>query len=71
MWGPWFLFLVAASLLFNVWALIVSERRGFVRSNQIRRAFEPNRHFNAAQVFIVSALIMIQLAGAAFILLRT
>lgn len=70
-WGPWFIILIGVSVLFNVWALVVSERHGFVKTNQIRRAFEPNRHFNAAQVFIVSATIMIQLLGSAFILLRS
>ncbi len=67
--GPWMLIFLLASIGFNIWALIVSERQGFVRSNQIRRAYEPQRHFNAAQVFTVVLCIMAQLGIGIYVVL--
>lgn len=63
------LLLLALSLVSNVWALVVSERHGFVKTNQIRRAFEPERHFNAGQVLIIVVLIMTQIGTTAYVLL--
>lgn len=69
--GNLLLVLLALSVGYNVWALVVSERHGFVKTNQIRRAFEPERHFNAAQVFVIVVLIMVQVGTAAYALLTT
>lgn len=69
--GRWMLIGLLASIAFNVWALTVSERQGFVRSNQIRRAYEPQRHFNSAQVIAVVLYIMLQIALGAYVLLAS
>ncbi len=69
--GRWALILLVLSVGFNIWSLLVSERRGFVRSNQIRRAHEPQRHFNAAQVLAVLAYIMIQIGAGTYFLLMS
>ena len=66
---PAWLAAVAASVGFNIWSLVKNERDGFVKTNQARRAYEPARHFNVGQVFLMMALVMIQLAAAAYILL--
>lgn len=65
----WVFVVLTAAIGFNVWALIVSERHGFVRSTQLRRAFEPERHFNAAQVLAVVAYLMAQVVAGAYALL--
>lgn len=65
----WAWLLLLGAIALNLWALITSERRGFVRSNQLRRAFEPSRHFNAAQSFTIIVLIMLQVGAGAYVLL--
>ena len=64
-----FLVLLGVSALFNIWSLFKSERDGFVKSNQIRRAHEPARHFNPAQVAVVVVLVMAQVGLGAYALL--
>ena len=69
MLNDFFLILVVLSILFNIWSLLKSERDGFVKSSQFRRAYEPARHFNIAQVLIVMALLMLQFGLGAYVLL--
>ncbi len=68
--GPWALVLTLASFCFTIWALRRSDGRGFVKSSQIRRAFEPARHFNGAQVFALFVTLVVQAGAAAFVLLN-
>ena len=42
---------------------------GFVKSRQIRRAYEPPRHFNGFQVLIVLLLVMAEFALGAYVLM--
>lgn len=69
LFGSRMLFLAALSIGLNAWSLVTSERQGFVRSNQLRRAFEPARHFNAAQVLAVVIYIMALVGVVVFALL--
>lgn len=66
---PW-LVLTLGSFVFTIWALRRSDGKGFVKSTQIRRAFEPARHFNGAQVFVLFGTLIVQAAAAAYVLLR-
>lgn len=68
--GPALLVLTLGSFLFTIWALRRSDGRGFVKSTQIRRAFEPARHFNGAQMFVLFVTLIVQAGAAAFVLLR-
>lgn len=68
--GPLALVLTLASFLFTIWALRRSDGRGFVKSTQIRRAFEPARHFNGVQTFVLFLTLIVQAGTAAFVLLR-
>ncbi len=67
--GAPLLVLTLASFLFTIWALRRSDGRGFVKSTQIRRAFEPARHFNGAQVFALFVTLILQAGVAAYVLL--
>lgn len=60
--------LLVLSVLFNVWALYQSERKGFVRAREMRRAYEPPRHFNRFQVLLITVLIMGQSVFGLFVL---
>lgn len=63
------LFLILLSILYNLWSVIKSEHSGFVNTRQFRRAYEPARHFNVAQVFTVISLIMAEFGVGVYVLL--
>ena len=58
-----------SSIGFNVWSIVRSEHCGFVRSRHLRRAYEPARHFNQAQVLIVLLLTMTLCGFGTYVLL--
>lgn len=53
--------IVGFSILFSLGTILVSERGGFVRTRQMRRAYEPARHYNGFQVLALIILIMLQI----------
>ena len=65
-WLPLLLLVIA----FNVWSLIISEKKGFVRSRQARRAFEPPRNFNMFQTLLIFILLILQISVAVLVLLN-
>ena len=69
MLGSILLLLVAASVVFNIWTVIKSDREGFVRSSELRRAHEPARHFNGVQVFVLFSFVIVQVTLGAYVLL--
>ncbi len=64
-WIPLVLFSVAC----GVASIYKSEKEGFVKSKEIRRSYEPPRHFNSAQTLTVVVLIMAQVGVCAYALL--
>lgn len=64
--GEVFLAVIGLSVAFNVWSMLKSDREGFVKSSQIRRAYEPARHFNEAQTLVVMGLVMMQVGASAY-----
>lgn len=65
-----FLLLLLASVVFNIGCLVKSEQTGFVKTSQMRRAYEPARHFNTAQVFVLFGLIIVQVVFGAYLLIE-
>lgn len=61
--------LVLVSVLLGIGAIYKSEKEGFVKSKEIRRSYEPPRHFNSAQTLTVVTLIMVQIGVCAYALL--
>ena len=68
--GPVGLAAIVASMAFTGWVLRRSETRGFVRSGQMRRAFEPERHFSGVQTAALFGMLMLQTLVGAFVLVR-
>ncbi len=68
--GPVGLIAIAAAMAFIGWTLRRSETRGFVRSGQMRRAFEPERHFSGVQTAALFGMLMLQAVVGAFVLVR-
>ncbi len=69
--GSLLLILLIISIAFNVWAVIKSDREGFVRSSELRRAHEPARHFNGAQVLVIFSLVIVQVTLGAYTFLSS
>ena len=61
--------LLLGSVAFSLWAVWKTEHGGFVRTHQMRRAFEPERHFNGVQVILVLLLVMAQIGVGLYHLL--
>jgi hypothetical protein len=66
--GKVFLILLGLSIVYNLWALHKSDNEGFVKTNQLRRAYEPLRHFNGVQVLTVLSSLMAQLSFIAYMI---
>lgn len=64
-----YFFLIAISLLFNLWSILQSERNGFVKAKEMRRAFEPPRHFSGFQILILVILIVAEVGVGLLVLL--
>lgn len=62
--------LIIPSILFNLWSVRRSDRGGFVKSRQLRRAHEPARRFNGLQTFTLIVIVMCQVGIGTFLLLR-
>ncbi len=62
-------FLLGLSLVMNVWSIIQSERNGFVKAKEMRRAFEPPRHFSGFQILVVVLLILVEVGVGVIVLL--
>ncbi len=60
--------LLILPLLLNIWSIIQSERGGFVRAKEMRRAVEPPRHFNGFHVLTIIALIIGEILLGTFLL---
>ncbi len=67
--GKWFVILLAASVLANLLSIRKSEKTGFIKTNQMRRAHEPPRHFNAAQTLSLMGIVLVQVILGAYTLL--
>ncbi len=59
--------LAAVSCLLIGWALYVNDRKGFVRSKQMRRAHEPRRHFLPLEVILLFILILLNVVAVAYV----
>lgn len=57
------------SVAANLVALYRNERGGFVRSRELRRAYEPARHFNAAEVVTLFLAVLAQFTIGAYVLI--
>jgi len=64
-----YIYLIGLSLIMNVWSIIQSERNGFVKAKEMRRAFEPPRHFSGFQILIVVLLILAEIGVGVVVLL--
>lgn len=58
---PFGVLVVLLSLAYTLWAIRTSDTKGFVRTGQMRRAFEPERHFNGLQTGVLMVLMMGQI----------
>ena len=60
--------LLVVSVAFNLWCIRKSDRSGFVKTKQLRRAHEPARRFNGIQTFVLLGLVMCQIGVGTYAL---
>ena len=58
---PFGVLAVLLSVAYSLWTIRTSDTKGFVRTGQMRRAFEPERHFNGLQTLVLMVLLMVQI----------
>lgn len=66
--NPVFPVFTAVSLFFNLWSLYRSDRGGFVKAKEMRRAYEPRRQFSGLQTFVLLLLVMSQVGTGTYVL---
>jgi uncharacterized membrane protein len=59
-----------ASMAFSIWAIHKSDTTGFIKTSQIRRAFESARHFNIGQVILLFGLLLVQVLVVAYVMIQ-
>ncbi|RMF56342.1 MAG: hypothetical protein D6746_12635 [Bacteroidetes bacterium] len=52
-----------ASTAYNLWSVVKSETTGFVKVKEMRRAFEPPRHFSGLQILLIVILMLGQIVA--------
>ncbi len=68
--GRDFIALPVLSSFFLIWALVTNDGKGFIRSRQMRRAYEPRGSFSQMEVLILFALLMLSAFVGVYVLLR-
>jgi len=61
--------LTGAAIILQIWMLLINDRKGFIRSREMRRAYEARRHFSILETIILFLLIMADMLAAAYALL--
>ena len=61
--------LTGAAIVLQIWMLLINDRKGFIRSREMRRAYEARRHFSILETITLFLLIMADMLAAAYSLL--
>ena len=57
------------AIILQIWMLLINDRKGFIRSREMRRAYEARRHFSILETISLFLLIMADMLAAAYVLL--
>lgn len=55
-----------SAIFVQVAVLMTNDRRGFIRSREVRRAYEARRHFSMFETIVLFLLIMVNILVVAF-----
>ena len=61
--------MTGSAILLQIAILRINDGRGFIRSREMRRAYEARRHFSILEVIILFLLIMAYMLAMAYALL--
>jgi len=61
--------LTGFAILLQIGMLLINDRKGFIRSREMRRAYEARRHFSILETIVLFLLIMADMLAAAYSLL--
>ena len=62
-------YLTGASIVLLIAMLLINDRRGFIRSREMRRAYEARRHFSIIETLALFLLVMAAMLSGAYALL--
>lgn len=68
-WSVQWVWLTAFAIVLQIWMLLINDRKGFIRSREMRRAYEARRHFSILETIVLFLLIMADMLAAAYALL--
>ena len=67
--GVDWVWLTGFAIILQISMLLINDRKGFIRSREMRRAYEARRHFSILETIILFLLIMADMLAAAYALL--
>lgn len=68
-WEYGWVWFTLSMILVQIGILLLNDRRGFIRSREMRRAYEARRHFSILETIVLFLLIMANMLAAAFAIL--
>jgi predicted membrane channel-forming protein YqfA (hemolysin III family) len=63
--------LSVGSIILLIWMQLINDRKGFIRSREMRRAYESRRHFSIFETLIVFILIMANMLASVYVALMS
>jgi len=63
--------LSVGSIILLIWMQLINDRRGFIRSREMRRAYEARRHFSIFETLIIFILIMGNMLASVYVALMS
>ncbi len=68
-WDYGWVWMTLSMILVQIGVLLINDRRGFVRSREMRRTYEARRHFSIMETIVLFALVMANMLAAAYAIL--
>ncbi len=63
--------LSVGSIILLIWMQLINDRHGFIRSREMRRAYEARRHFSIFETLIIFVLIMGNMLASVYVALMS
>lgn len=68
-WNYGWAWMTFSMIVVQIGVLLINDRRGFVRSREMRRAYESRRHFSIMETIVLFVLVMANMLALAYAIL--
>lgn len=68
-WDYGWAWMTFSMILVQIGVLLINDRRGFIRSREMRRAYEARRHFSIMETIVLFVLVMANMLAVAYAIL--